>query len=124
MLDFAFDKLQYDEDKRIVSVTPDFDPEIDVTIRDIMRHRNWALVDADGYPLRTKLADSDNPKARYSCIKHYHITEFDGEATGWHGSVSRGLYCSDKYCSGRRLVFANVDWQGGSGVAVVAREDA
>jgi hypothetical protein len=113
MLDFALDKLQYDEEKRIVSVTPDF-TETDVTVRDIMRPRNWALVDADGYPIRTRPSDQTTPDVRYSYVRH--SGEFDKKASGYHGSVARDGF------SGRRFVYSGIGWQGGSGVAVVGRD--
>jgi len=48
-------------------------------------------------------------------------TEFDKEATGWHGSLARdvGYYGDD----GRRDVGAVYEWQYGSGVALVGRPE-
>jgi hypothetical protein len=115
MLDFALEKLQFDEDRGIVSITSDFDPESDVTVRNIMRPRGWALVDVEGYPLRTRPSDPHNSISRYSYVRH--SDQFDREATGWHGSISRIIGIVDD----RRYVYAYVEWGIDYGVAVVTR---
>lgn len=103
------EKLQYDEDRSIVSVTSDFDPAIDAKVVDIMRPRSWAFVDADGYPLRTKPSQKMFPVARYSFTRNADELSFD--STGWHGSISIQFF--------QRGVAACEEWRGGYGVAVV-----
>lgn len=118
MLDFALERLQYDEGKRIVSVASDFNPETDVTVRDIMRPRGWALVDADGYPLRLSPSNADVSEARYSFVRR--SDEFNKKSTGYHGSVARNVLGGGY----RRNVIADFGWQDCSGVALVGREAA
>ncbi len=126
MLDFALDKLHYDEGRRVVSVVPDFNPESDVAVRDIMRPSEWALVDADGYPLRTEPSREGTSEAILSCVRHYD--EFGDKATGWHGSVACHIWdWWDSFLTGFDITYwrevrADLPWQFGSGVAVVSRD--
>ena len=121
MVVFDLDKLQYDGETNIVSVSSDFNPETDVFVVDVMRPRGWALVDANGIPLRTKPSDEDTLGARHSYVKH--SDEFEGEATGWHGSLACDV---DGFYFGRRryVVGALVVWSGASGVATIGRSAA
>ena len=76
----------------------------------------WAKPDEYGFPDGDKLSSMPSDTARYGWVR----TEFDKEATGWHGSLARyvGYYGVD-----RRDVYAYVEWQGGSGVALVGRPE-
>ncbi len=115
MLVFALDKLDYDEGKRILSVVSNFNPETDVRVKDIMRPAGWALVDADGYPIRTRPSNGDTNEARYSAVRDSDALE---GCTGWHGSVVRSVYRRDDDI--RRLISTDDDWEG-LGVALVPR---
>jgi len=118
MLDFDFEKLQYNEERRVVSVVGDFNPETDVRVLDVMRPREWALVDTDGYPLRSQPSSSRVPEARFMYVKN--SDEFEKGATGWHGSVARGV---DDVDGGRGVGAVGV-WSVASGVAIVGRSAA
>lgn len=107
---------QVDEKNFTVSVTDDFNPANDVKVVDIMRPRGWALVDANGYPLKSSPSNDGVPDARCSYVRH--TGELDKKATGWHGSLARDV---DVYY-GRRDVDADSYWSVGSGVALVGRE--
>ncbi len=120
MLDFDFKKLQYTAGTRTVSVASDFDPETDVAVRDVMRPRNWGLVDADGYPLRSNPSNSGVPEARFMHVRN--SDEFEKKATGWHGSVARNVVDFIYYWG--RFVLAISDWSEASGVTVVGRSVA
>lgn len=111
------EKLQYDEDRKIVSVTSDFDPTNDVSVKNIMRPRAWALVDAEGYPMRDKPSNENAPEARYSYVRH--SDQLDKKATGYHGSLARDV----DFFSRWRVVNAYGAWSYGSGVAVVSRSE-
>lgn len=113
------EKLQYDEDRHIVSVTSDFDPAKDVKVVDIMRPSGWALVDADGYPLKTQPSNENVPNARYSCVRHSY--DLEKKSTGWHGSLDRVLDDNDFR---RRVVGADTLWSVVSGVALVKSREA
>lgn len=119
MLDFALDKLQYNEGRLTVSVAPDFNPETDVVVRDIMRPKGWALVDADGYPMRKDPSHEGEPAARYSFVNHSN--EFRENATGWHGSIARFLDYYFNVDTFKTVVGAYFGWSK-TGVAVVARD--
>jgi len=112
-----FEKLRLDQTDAkadVVSVTTDFDPATDVKVVDIMRPRGWALVDADGYPIKSQPSSVEVSEARYSYIRHED--EFEGESTGYHGSVARYVnYYGNDF---RRYVGANGWWSCDSGVAV------
>jgi hypothetical protein len=117
------EKLQYrelDEKSGLVEVTSDFDPANDVKVVDIMRPRGWALVDADGYPLKSKPSNQNVSEARYSYVRHEG--DFEQGSTGYHGSFARGLGDDDYY--GRRVVIADRGWHFGSGVALVSGREA
>ena len=119
MLDFALDKLQYDEGTRTVSVVSGFDPQTDVSVRDILRPKGFARTDADGYPMNNARSGILNePHARFSQIRH--SDEFDGGSTGYHGSVVRFVY--DRYALSTFVVAATNNWQNASSVAVACRD--
>ncbi len=121
MLVFALDMLGYDEDKRVVSVIPGFDPERDVSVKDIMRPSGDALVDADGYPIRTKSKRTMLPgifkwqEFRSSAVinsDRLKDKRFKDKATGWHGSIVRDVHgCSQ--------INAGSSWQRITSVALV-----
>ncbi len=114
IIDFDLEKLRYDSEEKIVSVSSDFNPKTDVRVVDVMRPRNWALVDANGYPIRSKPSRSDNSATRQSYI--WHSDEFENGSTGWFGSVARYCYEVD----GKRIIDALGSWRNGSGVALVS----
>jgi hypothetical protein len=119
MADFAFDKLQYDEARRLVSVTQDFNPETDVVIRDIMRPREWSLlIDLDGYPLRSEPSVMFIPVTKLSYVRH--ADEFEGESNGFHGSVAAHISDSCHFVWGRDIG-AGYGWLETSQVVVVGR---
>lgn len=120
LLDFDLTKLQYDLDARVVSVTSDFNPETDVRVVDIMRPRGWALVDANGYPLKSNPSDERAPEARYSYVR---LSEnLAKKATGWHGSLACYISLIDgKVHIGSRGVAAVGYWYDVSGVAIVEK---
>jgi len=103
------DLRQIDERADEVSVTTDFDPATDVKVVDIMRPKAWALVDADGYPLKSKPSSSKVSGARCPYVRDEN--GFEAGSTGYHGSLARG--------ADRPIVDANDKWQYGSGVALV-----
>lgn len=129
MLDFDLDKLQYERETRwweakpirgVVSVTADFNPETDVRVVDIMRPRGWALVDENGYPLRTQPSHPNIPAARCSSILHHSENWGSNprvKTYGWHGSIAVS-YDHERW----RFVIASMGWDWGSAVAVVSRE--
>lgn len=122
MLVLPLAKLEFDEGTRAVKVAPNLYPETDVQVVDIMRPRAWALVDADGVPLRTEPSGANTQEARYSYIRH--SDEFEEGATGWHGSLSRVVLGVLGFDYGGRYVLAGSRWSGASGVAVVGHEVA
>jgi hypothetical protein len=98
-----------------VSMTTDFDPVNDLKVKEVMRPRGWALVDADGYLLRSKPSGKNVPDARYSYV--LHADEFEDGSSGYHGSLARGVDDFD----GRRVVYADVGWSEASGMAIISR---
>jgi hypothetical protein len=121
MIDFDVTKLTYDPEARVVSVASDFNPWDDVRVIDIMRPEGWALVDANGYPLRSKPARSYSQGARKSSIL-YKDTKFSRSiicagfeinASGYHGSVIRGMGSAEK------TIFASFPWSFDSAVGIV-----
>ncbi len=111
---------QTDDEADVVSVTTDFDPATDVKVVDVMRPRAWALVDVDGYPLKSQPSCDEVSEARYSWIRHKD--DFEKGSTGYHGSLAH-LVGGDYYL-GRRYVYAFDYWSWASGVAVVGRDVA
>lgn len=114
---------QVDETHFTVLVTSDFNPASDVKVVDIMRPSGvWALVDADGYPIRARPSDFFIPEARCSYVRNFN--EFEKNATGWHGSLVRYVfdiqYVFDIYYR-RRDVSAYGRHVDAYGVAVVSR---
>lgn len=117
MLVFALAKLRYDRRRRTVSVAPDFDPETDVSVRDVVREDGWALPDGDGYPLRRLPSDLTVPEARG--FRYVRSGGFENGSSGWHGSIS--LLYAEGLEHGRRLIDATSGWLYPSGVAVACR---
>lgn len=115
MLVFNFEKLKYDENTRTVSVDSGFDPKIDVVVKDVMRSGDWALVDDEGFPLRSKPSRRDVPEARRISIRKYN--EFKQGATGWHGSIVRDI---SNYCL-KWIINACDKWSSDSGVLLIER---
>ena len=111
---------QIDDKADVVSVTTDFDPATDVKVVDIMRPSAWALVDADGYALKSQPSDAGVSEARYSRVRH--SDEFEDRSTGYHGSLARGVY--GYVNDDRRVVYAYGEWRYGSGVALVSGRGA
>jgi hypothetical protein len=126
-----------------VTVASDFDPKLDLSIKDVARPNSWSIsVDADGYALNNgKVSDSVGWKtecAMFSSIRHYsEFLDVDRlpagiqrllmqmrikpEDMGWFGSVAR-----DNNIVGlnvRRFVFAGSNWSNLSGVAIVGRHE-
>ena len=123
----VFDVMKIDVrvvDKKTVevSVTPDFNPETDVKVKDVMRPCGWsAHIDADGFALRGSPSNAENPNARYSYVRYAdqfedikHLFVSDEPATGYHGSLARGNVNWGCY------VVAGDDWSEVSGVALVS----
>lgn len=113
MLDFDLQKLRYDPEARIVSVTTDFNPDSDVRVVDIMRPEGWALPDKNGYPIRTQQSGAGVPKARFAVTRPSGA--FEGESTGYHASVILSVV----YYNGTRYIYAVHSWSDDSTVAVV-----
>ncbi len=118
MLVFPIDKLEYDERYRVVSVSQSFDPARDVRVVDIMRPGGWALVDGEGYPVRGKPSDIYDPDARCAYLRS--PGEFFPNASGWHGSIARGV---DFGGYQRRAINAELEWRYPSGVSVIVPRD-
>lgn len=114
LLDFALCKLAYDEATRSVSVSQDFDPAVDVAVRDIRRTRGWALPNGGGYPSRSMPSSEDVHEARLSAF--VMAGEFEGGANGWHGSI---IYGDCGTCGDYRMVGAGF-WESPSSVSVVS----
>ncbi len=114
MLVFALSKLRYDRRKRVVSVSPDFDPQADVRAVDVMRPAGWALPDEAGYPLRQLPSDATVPEARG--FRYVSSGGFENGSSGWHGSIS--LLYAEGLEHGRRMIDAASGWRHPSGVAV------
>jgi len=114
---------QTDEKAFTVSVTDDFDPVIDLKVKNIMRPRGWALVDADGYPLKSKPSHIEVPEARYSVVWHEdELDRFHNGSNGYHGSVDWNMMgMVSESCDGRE-VGACTEWYYESGVALFKRE--
>lgn len=120
MLDFDLDKLQYNEGKRIVSVAADFNPETDVRVIDITSRP--ALVDANGYPIRSKEFNhqltteefENNPEIRYALFRDSDHEMLE-DSTGWHGSVALSTRI-------KRCIYAVSWWYEGHAVAVTKKE--
>ena len=109
---------QVDETHFKVSVTSDFDPANDVKVVDIIRPRGWAMVDENGYPLRSSPSTERVPDARYFSVTHED--EFEKGSTGYHGSLVRGF---DNLFNRLGVgAGANITWSFDSGVALVCRE--
>ena len=104
---------QIDDKADVVSVSTDFDPATDVKVVDVMRPRNWALVDADGYPIKSQPSSYRVSEARFSSVRGEQ--HFEGESLGYHGSVARGGSDAEN----RRVVYAYSGWSYNSGVALV-----
>lgn len=89
-----------------------------VRVVDFMEN-GWALTDETGIPLANMEVSPDNPDARMGGIRSF-LSEFDADASGWHGSLSRGF--GDRYTDSRRCVVAGGVWFYDSRVAVVSNE--
>jgi hypothetical protein len=81
MLDFRLNKLQYDPDSRIVSVTSDFNLSRDVRVVGPIQNGN-AIPDRVGYPKPSAPSWSDR---EIRVLVRDHFSE--GE-NGWHGSIA------------------------------------
>jgi len=75
----------------------------------------WAEPDEHGFPDGDKPNSVSSDTARYGWVR----TDFDNKATGYHGSLARGVDdCVDDW----RDVFAGVGWSSASGVALVGHD--
>jgi len=104
-----------DEKRDVVSVATDFDPANDVKVVDVMRPRTWALVDADGHPLKSQPSSAEVSEARYSYVRHED--DFEKGCTGYQGFLT---FYSDDVIYDWRGVYAVDYWSKASGIAVVS----
>ncbi len=114
MLVLPLGKLRFNRNKRLVTVAPDFDPEKDVSVKDVIRPGRWAIPDAGGYPLRSNPSTVLIPEAR--ALRSVPSAGFEDGATGWHGSIS--LLLAERFEHARRVVDAHGSWRYPAGVAV------
>jgi len=77
----------------------------------------WAEPDGYGFPDGNMPSSRTNKKARCGAVR----TDFDRNATGWHGSMARDV---DRHGTNDRklYVYALSVWSEASGVAIVNRE--
>jgi hypothetical protein len=120
VVDFGPERTAFAPSKDVeyceIRFKPDFNPQTDLKIIDIMRPPNYALPDAKGFPLMGHETLPNAPEGRCPCF--LPASKFTSFSNGYHGSIARSIRRDDTSDQGK-LIIACLSWRFGAGVAAV-----